>query len=616
MVFATRVSGLLWCTDSSDLLEPLAPYGHKGAVLSAQLFPQRAILPFLVCACLTCAICFLSGCSDDNARDLVVETPVAGTPGAEEAVGERLFLETRFAQAFKSFLDRGGQINERLPAGDPVLDDTQTTGRPLPGPFAGLTMNCQACHLVDEHVSRPRGGMRTYTDFARRSPVPERDDGLQTTPRNSPPLVNASLNRPGGSLFHFDGEFATLEDLIAETFTGRNLGWLPGERAAAIHHIAAVVRGDDGAGDLAQEFDGLAYRVLFDGTSADIPEDFMLTPAFRITVDAGTDQEIFDAVVKVVAAYVRGLQFSQEDEDGNLIRSPFDVFLEINDLPRQPRQNETPLDYSRRLLQRVRAREQNGTLQFVTENPHTADGRLQFHKQDFTFGQQELQGLKIFLTEPQTIPPSDAVIAQGHMGNCVACHPAPTFTDFKLHNTGITQREYDSIHGNGQFALLSIPTLAQRDATPQRYLPATHAHPHYQEPFRAIPSVNDPWHTDLGVWNIFANADFPAPQPQIRTLLCAAFLPQPCPADGTLLNAAIARFKTPGLRDLGHSAPYMHTGQLDTLDEVIEFYIGAAVQARQGTLRNGARELQGIALIQEDIASLVAFLKALNEDYQ
>jgi hypothetical protein len=40
------------------------------------------------------------------------------------------------------------------------------------------------------------------------------------------------------------------------------------------------------------------------------------------------------------------------------------------------------------------------------------------------------------------------------------------------------------------------------------------------------------------------------------------------------------------------------------------------VQARQGTLRNGARELQGITLVQEDIAPLVAFLKALNEDYQ
>lgn len=43
--------------------------------------------------------------------------------------------------------------------------------------------------------------MRTYIGFARRSPVPERLDGLLTTPRNAPPLVNASLDRPGGALF-------------------------------------------------------------------------------------------------------------------------------------------------------------------------------------------------------------------------------------------------------------------------------------------------------------------------------------------------------------------------------------------------------------------------------
>jgi hypothetical protein len=84
--------------------------------------------------------------------------------------------------------------------------------------------------------------MRTYADFARRSPVPEREDGKLTTSRNSPPLVNATLDRPGGLLLHFDAEFSTLEDLIAATFTGRNLGWLPGQKAAAMHHIATVVR--------------------------------------------------------------------------------------------------------------------------------------------------------------------------------------------------------------------------------------------------------------------------------------------------------------------------------------------------------------------------------------
>lgn len=118
------------------------------------------------------------------------------------------------------------------------------------------------------------------------------------------------------------------------------------------------------------------------------------------------------------------------------------------------------------------------------------------------------------------------------------------------------------------------------------------------------------------MWNIFANPDFPRPQTKIRAILCDEFLPQTCPPDETLLDVAIARFKTPGLRDLGHSAPYMHTGQFDTLDAVILFYIGSAAQARQGTLRNAAAELHGIALTQQDIEPLVAFLKSLNEDYQ
>jgi cytochrome c peroxidase len=531
-------------------------------------------------------------------------------------VGERLFLETRFAQAFKTFLDSGGKVNDPLPVGDPVLESTETTDLPLPGPFAGLTINCRTCHLVDEHVLTPGGGMRTYADFARRSPLPERGDGKLTTPRNAPALVNASLDRPGGTLFHFDAEFPTLEDLIVETFLGRNFGWLPGQKAEAIHHIAEVVRGDDGTGGLAQQFDGQPYRILFTGTNSAIPEEFRLTADFRVSVTSGTDQEIFEAIVRVVAAYVRSLQFSRQDDNSNPIRSPFDVFLQVNGLPLQPDPNESSLDYSRRLLQLVQTREQNNTLQFVTANPNTPDGRFQFHTQDFTFGAQELQGLKIFFAEPQTLPPSAAALAQGQIGNCIACHPAPNFTDFQLYNTGITQREYDSIHGAGQFALLPIPTLAQRTADPQISLPATHDHPDYAEPFRAVPSADDLLLTDLGLWNVFANPDFPAPQAKIRTILCAEHLPQPCPDDSTLLDEAVARFKTPGLRDLGHSAPYMHTGQLDALDDIIRFYIGSAAQARQGTLRNGAGALQGIALTQADIQPLVAFLRSLNEDYQ
>jgi cytochrome c peroxidase len=76
------------------------------------------------------------------------------------------------------------------------------------------------------------------------------------------------------------------------------------------------------------------------------------------------------------------------------------------------------------------------------------------------FGAQELEGLKTFLAEPSAIPPTGPELAAGKIGNCLACHAAPNFTDFKMHNTGTAQREYESIHGVNAFAALAIPDLA------------------------------------------------------------------------------------------------------------------------------------------------------------
>ncbi|HBR51995.1 MAG TPA: hypothetical protein DEA71_18190, partial [Nitrospira sp.] len=204
-------------------------------------------------------------------------------------------------------------------------------------------------------------------------------------------------------------------------------------------------------------------------------------------------------------------------------------------------------------------------------------------------------------------------LATGTIGNCIACHAAPNFTDFKAHNTGTTQKEYDSIpgHGSGAFMNLAIPSLDSRTADD---LPATEQYPTASERFRAVPSSGTTL-TDLGLWNVFANPDMPTPQSKIRTVLCDE--EQPCStSQRELLDRALARFKTPGLRDLGHSAPFMHNGQFDTLDEILEFYREMSDLARKGILRNGAAQLRGIALRQNDIAPLAAFLKALNEDYQ
>ncbi len=157
--------------------------------------------------------------------------------------------------------------------------------------------------------------------------------------------------------------------------------------------------------------------------------------------------------------------------------------------------------------------------------------------------------------------------------------------------------------------------MATRNGNYDQFLPGTESHPAALEPFRAIPSRGEPSRTDLGAWNVFANPDMPGPQPKISAMLCDD--QQPCPlADAVLLDRAIARFKTPGLRDLGHSAPFMHNGQFDTLEQIVEFYREVSDLQRAGRLRNGDEELGNIRLTDQDIGPLAAFLKSLNEDYE
>jgi hypothetical protein len=519
---------------------------------------------------------------------------------AEVAIGERLFLETRFAQFF--FAHSRGDANAMIPTGEPTMDYTVTTSALLPGPFAGASMNCRSCHLVDEQSGPAGGGIRTYTDFARRSPIPQRADRKLTTARNSPPLVNASIGRRN-FLLHFDGEFTSPEELVIGTFTGRNFGWLPHERRRAIRHIAHIIRHDDGKGDLAREFGG-SYRMVLKGTDPNIPSELRLPRRFRIDVRWATDEEILDTVAKLVGTYLRQLLFAQE-ESRNFSASPYDVFLRTNALPTLPHRHESDLEFSRRLLKSVERLRQP---RFVTPD----DGSFEFHEQAFVFGPLELEGLKVFLREPKKLPLTSGALAQGGIGNCVACHAAPDFTDFGFHNTGAAQDEYDSIHGDGSFATLLIPDLHTRNANFNVFLPPTARHPFAAGPFLDIPSADRPGATDLGLWNVFANPDIPGPQGRIRNLLCRTG--RRC-VDRSLLDQTIAIFKTPGLRDLGHAGPYLHTGRADSLANVIGLYGKFSALARAGKMLNADPLLEGIAIQPSDGDALVAFLKSLNEDY-
>jgi hypothetical protein len=593
-------------------------------------------------------------------------------------IGERLFLETRFAEFF--FTNSGGNVNFTLANGDPVMNTTATIYGPLPGPFAGQSMNCRACHLVQEQENT---GNRTYCDFAPRSPIPANGDGVAMTHRNAIDLVNSLLPHPTPLFLHYDGQFATPQDLIISTLTGRNYGWSPTQYATALAHIVHIIRADNGSGGLAQQYGGWSYAQTFAG-GPQIESQYKIPPPYvlydvSVTNSADpnyvSDDLIIADVAALIQAYLETLVFSQ-DASGQFNGSPYDVFLIKNGLPRSPDVNETPLQYSQRLLRLI------GNLpdpQYITD---PVDGHFATHDQLYQFGPAELAGLKIFLT--RSGPP-------GMTGNCVACHSPPDFTDFLFHNTGAAQEEYDALHGTGSFMALSIPALGARQTNYDAYLPPTTNHPYALGTFITPPTTNNPGQVDLGLWNVYANPDFPSPQASLQQIMSQLMSVQPAApqigggvmtgsnlvfsgtngtpdwsyyvlastnlmvlragwniistnsfdsqgdfifTNDTLANAqefyqlsvagpppavalplTIARFKTPNLRDLGSSEPYLHTGRMNTIEDVIAFYQNFSSLARSGAVRNADAELNAISLASAAVDPLAAFLNSLNEDY-
>ena len=83
-----------------------------------------------------------------------------------------------------------------------------------------------------------------------------------------------------------------------------------------------------------------------------------------------------------------------------------------------------------------------------------------------------------------------------------------------------------------------------------------------------------------------------------------AYLPKP--------QSQLGAFKTPSLRNVSLTAPYMHDGRFATLDQVLDFYSkgkaashGRVVGVREATV-NLIPHLSG-----QDKADVIAFLKTL-----
>jgi cytochrome c peroxidase len=235
--------------------------------------------------------------------------------------------------------------------------------------------------------------------------------------------------------------------------------------------------------------------------------------------------------------------------------SAYDKFISANALQSGPATGESGEDFAKRFLAKIDLLESKGAL-----------------KLSKGFDKAALQGLKVFF--------------RAESGNCTACHMPPHFTDHSFHNKGVSQREYDNFHGEGKFVTLPIPDAANA------------RRPSMQ--FRETASKAKPGYADLGFWNFV----------DLKT----SALRRAGESDDRFLQRMTATFKTPTLRNLKYTQPYLHNGSLHTLEEVLSEMIQCSEAAQAGRLREADEELAKIRITNSDIPPLVAFLNSLNED--
>ncbi len=148
-------------------------------------------------------------------------------------------------------------------------------------------------------------------------------------------------------------------------------------------------------------------------------------------------------------------------------------------------------------------------------------------------------------------------------GQCELCHGGLNFTDGQFHNVG-------------------LPVLAGTAPDPGR-----------EEGVRELKA------------NPFNAAGRYSDQPQGPSAKRLEFLPAP--------DAMRGAFKTPTLRNVARTAPYLHDGRFATLRQVVQFYADGKVASR-GKLE-GKRE-GTLDLIPHftpgEVTDLVAFLKTLD----
>lgn len=83
------------------------------------------------------------------------------------------------------------------------------------------------------------------------------------------------------------------------------------------------------------------------------------------------------------------------------------------------------------------------------------------------------------------------------------------------------------------------------------------------------------------------------------------------PATTNIVATPLLRFKTPTLRNLIYTAPYMHNGALNTLEEAIDFYNPSLHLNANGKPEPGS---PAVHINEQEKKDLVAFLKSLSSE--
>ena len=154
------------------------------------------------------------------------------------------------------------------------------------------------------------------------------------------------------------------------------------------------------------------------------------------------------------------------------------------------------------------------------------------------------RGLKTFITD----------------GKCVVCHTGPLFSDMAFHNLGLERREW-------------MPEGIDEGR------------------WDGVPHVKNDEFNALGKWSAKTDGERAEWLGYLRRT-----------------REDHGQFKTPGLRGVALTAPYMHGGHFDTLAQVVRFYVLLDEEVEVGHRED---MLTAVNLSPERQMELVAFLEAL-----